>query len=272
MPATDISIILDDFERCVNGIESPVSTFFWVEDFATYNATPSHQHERGELLFCSKGLMNCQVGRCLWVIPENAALWIPAGTKHRGLGCTYAEFYAVYIDRENSMLLPDEPFVIHSSLLLRELIVKSASFSKSYEKEGIESRLFKVMLDEIACAERRELIVPMPANPRLQWMFEHLISNPADKTSQSEWAARLALSTRSFSRIVMQELGMTFGRWRHQMHISIAIPKIRNGESIQKVAHELGYETSSSFINMFKNIMKFPPSYFGAKTRYRKPP
>lgn len=65
---------------------------------------------------------------------------------------------------------------------------------------------------------------------------------------------------------------MTFGRWRHQMHISIAIPKIRNGESIQKVAHELGYENSSSFINMFKNIMLMSPSRFGAKTRHRQPP
>ena len=162
--------------------------------------------------------------------------------------------------------------MIEPTVLLRELILKSVSLKQSYEKNSAECRFFSVLFDEIGHAQRLNLIVPMPTDPRLQLLVEQLIANPADKTSHGEWAARLALSERNFSRIIMQQLGMTLGRWRHQLHITIAIPRIRSGETIQKVAHDLGYENASSFISMFKSIMHNPPNRFVTITRNRKHP
>lgn len=205
MPAPDKTVLFAELERHVNSIDSAVTSFFSGNKSSSCHPAPTHQHARAELLLCSKGLINCQVERCLWVIPENTALWIPAGLKHRGFG-GYAEYYAVYVDSEQALRLPDQPFVIQTSLLLRELIMKSVSFNQCYEKESVESRFFSVILDELAVAERRDLIVPMPADPRLRLMVEQLILNPSDKTTHSEWAVRLCLSQRSFSRIVRRNL------------------------------------------------------------------
>lgn len=272
MQAPDPPLSLAAREAYFNSFRSPINAFQSNVELHAYHHAEPHTHVRSELLFCARGLLNCQVGKCLWVVPENAALWIPAGAIHRGFGSGHAEYCAVFVDASHAARLPHEAFVIQPSVLLRELIVKSVSLDQAYQEDSAEHRLFQVMFDEIAAARRLDLVVPMPSDVRLQYMVEHLIAHPSDKTSHGEWAARLALSERSFSRIVMQQLGMTFCRWRHQLHISIAIPRIRSGETIQKVAHDLGYENSSSFIGMFKNIMRISPSRFAVITRHRRPP
>ncbi|KAB8037164.1 AraC family transcriptional regulator [Janthinobacterium aquaticum] len=259
---------LDDFYLH----KTKINAFHSQDKLPSYLDARSHSHVRAELLYCAKGLINVQVGKCLWVVPENCAVWIPSRIAHRSFGSGFVEYCAIFVDIKQAASLPHEAFVIEPTVLLRELILKSVSLKQSYEKNSAECRFFSVLFDEIGHAQRLNLIVPMPTDPRLQLLVEQLIANPADKTSHGEWAARLALSERNFSRIIMQQLGMTLGRWRHQLHITIAIPRIRSGETIQKVAHDLGYENASSFISMFKSIMHNPPNRFVTITRNRKHP
>ena len=270
MPSSTTSFTFEEAEIYINSFRSSINSFFLKQKLSSYKNSESHYHARSELIYCLKGLINCQVENCLWIIPEKSALWIPAGQLHKGFGAGDVEFFTTFIDEKYSNAMPREAFVMRPSPLLRELISTSASFDQSYSDNTPESRIFSVLFDELRKADRFDLIVPMPKDLRLQFMIEQILRAPADKTTHAEWAARLALSERSFSRLIMQDLGMTLGRWRHQLHISIAIPKIRNGETVQKISHDLGYANSSSFITMFKNIMYIPPNKFAVKTRKRK--
>jgi AraC-like DNA-binding protein len=83
-----------------------------------------------------------------------------------------------------------------------------------------------------------------------------------------EWAARLTMSERSFARLVVKETGLTFGRWRQQLHLLVAVRELAGGTLVQRVSDDLGYESVTAFITMFKKALGHPPGrYFAALSR-----
>jgi AraC-like DNA-binding protein len=74
------------------------------------------------------------------------------------------------------------------------------------------------------------------------------------------------MSERTLTRLVLRETGMSFGRWRQQLHIIIALQRLSGGALVQRVAEDLGYESVSAFITMFKKALGKPPArYFADK-------
>ncbi|WP_409241906.1 helix-turn-helix domain-containing protein [Bradyrhizobium sp. NC92] len=60
---------------------------------------------------------------------------------------------------------------------------------------------------------------------------------------------------------------MSFGRWRHQLHVILALQRMARGDSVKTVALELGYENASSFVNMFRKTLGKPPVRYLAEHR-----
>ncbi|WP_244121755.1 helix-turn-helix domain-containing protein [Burkholderia gladioli] len=58
---------------------------------------------------------------------------------------------------------------------------------------------------------------------------------------------------------------MSFGRWRQQLHLMLAVQWLANGMSIQQVADELGYESASTFVTMFRRTLGAPPARYMAE-------
>lgn len=46
------------------------------------------------------------------------------------------------------------------------------------------------------------------------------------------------------------------------MHVVKALPLLEQGESIQNIAETLGYESSGSFVTMFRKVTGTPPKRF----------
>ncbi|HID9099227.1 TPA: helix-turn-helix domain-containing protein, partial [Klebsiella variicola] len=59
--------------------------------------------------------------------------------------------------------------------------------------------------------------------------------------------------------------GMSFGRWRQQLHLMIALSHLSEGQPVQRVAGTLGYDSVSAFITMFRKALgKSPTQYFSS--------
>jgi len=86
-----------------------------------------------------------------------------------------------------------------------------------------------------------------------------------------EWARRVAMSERSLSRLILRETGMTFGRWRQQFQIMFALERLADGESVKTVTFDLGYESTSAFIAMFKKALGMSPGKYLAGRRKLQP-
>ena len=89
-----------------------------------------------------------------------------------------------------------------------------------------------------------------------------LAKDPADRSTLAEWANRVALSESSLARLVVKETGLTFGRWRQQLHLIVAMRELACGASVQQVSADLGYASVTAFITMFKKALGKPPAKY----------
>ena len=68
---------------------------------------------------------------------------------------------------------------------------------------------------------------------------------------------------RTLARRFQLEIGMSFGQWRQQVRIMEALRRLGMNESVTTVAIELGYDSPSAFISMFKRSLgQTPGRYF----------
>ncbi len=56
--------------------------------------------------------------------------------------------------------------------------------------------------------------------------------------------------------------GLLFGRWRQQLQLIVAIRSLAAGATVQEVSGDLGYESVSAFITMFKKALGTSPSKY----------
>ncbi|XXU24725.1 helix-turn-helix domain-containing protein [Sorangium sp. So ce887] len=62
--------------------------------------------------------------------------------------------------------------------------------------------------------------------------------------------------------LLVRETGLSFGRWRQQLHIILALQRFSRGASVQSVANDLGYESASSFVTMFRKALGTSPARY----------
>ena len=93
------------------------------------------------------------------------------------------------------------------------------------------------------------------------------MADSADLRTLAKWAQCLAMSERSLARLMQRETGLSFGRWRQQLHLIIALRQLTGGLSVQQVAGNLGYDSVTAFITMFKKALGEPPAQYFAALR-----
>ena len=149
--------------------------------------------------------------------------------------------------------------------LVREMIRYLANQDFSALSEGPTERLASVLLEQLSIAPIEKLHLPMPNHPKMRRIADSLIADPSDRTTLRQWADRLATSERTLARLIESATGLTFGRWRQQLHLMIALSQLAEGASVQNVAGNLGYDSVNAFITMFKKALgKSPTQYFSS--------
>ncbi|WP_211168401.1 AraC family transcriptional regulator [Azoarcus indigens] len=231
-----------------------------------------HQHRKAQLIYSVRGILNCEIEDGVWIVPPQCAVWIPGDLPHAARGSGETECYCLFVEPDAAPDLPKTCCTISVSPLLRELLLKVASFPALYALGGREDRLIAALLDELVEAPVEDLHLPMPRDPRLRRLVEMMLADPTDKTSKGDWAIRIGISERSMSRLLLQEIGMNFGQWRRQLHVILALQRLTKGESVQTVALELGYENASGFVTMFRKAVGKPPArYLSERVAAREP-
>jgi len=221
-----------------------------------------HQHRKAQLIYSARGILNCEIEDGVWIVPPQCAIWIPGDLPHSARGTGETECYCLFVEPDAAPDLPKTCCTISVSPLLRELLLKAAGIPELYALGGREDRLIATLLDELATAPVEDLHLPMPRDPRLRSLAEMMLIAPTDKTSKADWATRIGMSERSMSRLLLHEIGMSFGRWRRQLHVILALQRLTKGDSVQTVALELGYENASGFVTMFRKAMGKPPARY----------
>ncbi len=234
------------------------------ETFGSFELEP-HHHAKSQLLLVHRGALTCEVDGGLWIVPPRSAIWIPGGTVHAMKVTGALEGYATFVAEGIGGRLSDRCRVVSVTPLLRELLIRCAELPLLYEEEGANARMAAVLIDELAAAGAEDLHLPMPSDARLRRLLEQIMEAPADRSTLSVWAGRAGMSSRSLERAVRHETGMSFGRWRQQLAVMLAVRWLAGGASIQQAAADLGYENPASFVTMFRKALGTPPGRYMAE-------
>ena len=221
-----------------------------------------HCHRKGQIIFVQRGALSCEVDGGLWIVPPRSAIWIPGGAVHAIKMSGALEGYNAFVDPDVGVCLPEICCAVSVTPLLRELLSRAAHLPLLYEESGANARLVAVLIDELAAAQIEDLHLPMPTDSRLRRIADAMMASPADRAPLNVWAKRAGTSERTLLRLINRETGMSFGRWRQQLGVMLAVKWLSGGLSIQQVAVGLGYESVPSFVTMFRKVLGTSPGRY----------
>ncbi len=225
---------------------------------------PMHSHARGQLLFLTEGLVEAEItGSGTWIVPPQRAVWIPPFIEHEIRMIHSAKLSNVYITPQAASHLPRNCQVMNVSKLLRELIIHLANMPLLYEEQGADGRIVDVFLDQLDLSEEAPLHLPMPSSKALLKITQTLLDSPQQHYSMQYWQGQLGISSRTLARRFLDETTMTYSQWRQQAKLLNALQRIAQGDAVANIALDLGYQSQSAFISMFKKALgKTPSKYF----------
>jgi transcriptional regulator GlxA family with amidase domain len=169
----------------------------------------------------------------------------------------HTDMRIVFLPASLAQLVPDHPAVFPASGLAREILLVLTG-PRNVDR-AVLARLHRVLVDELHEAHEQPLQLPEPQDDRLQAIANALYENPADNTPLAELGRTIGAGARTLSRLLHDELGMTFYEWRTQLRIYYALVLLAEGHDTTHVAHACGWSNPSSFITAFANVVGTTP-------------
>jgi AraC-like DNA-binding protein len=246
-----------------NGMtELPRPVCFQISQMPAGYSVDEHQHPWGQLAYASEGIMKLSVPEANLIIPPQRAVWLPPNTPHSVSTRLGLSFRSLYINNELTRGLPKIATPINVDSLLKALIFKISMFKEDYQVTPKVKRLLKVLIDQIHDASQAPLFLYMPSDKRLLSITEKLLTDPSNNTTLDAFSEHIGATPRTINRLFIKQTKMGFVQWRQRLRILYSLDRIERGENISRIALDLGYESGSAFITMFKKHLGVSPKRF----------
>lgn len=246
----------------------PVPVYFRTEHLPSHARYPTMRHPWGEFVYSFSGITEVTAGEEYFLAPPHMGLWIAPGTEHVGFNHAETVHCSVYISRELCSAMPAHTCAMMVSPLVRSMLDHLRALPPAGH-DGSESparaRLLRVLVDLLSTCATTGSYLPHADNPELNGVLQVFHGNPADNRSLAELAAEFHMSERTLMRHAQRELGMSLTEWRARHRLVSALPLLQAGRSVESVALDLGYATSSAFIAMFRRLTGTSPGKFVAR-------
>ncbi|TDU83701.1 AraC-like DNA-binding protein [Kribbella voronezhensis] len=236
--------------------------------------SPAQSHRRGHLVYAASGVLTVHTEHGTSIVPANRVGWTPAGFTHYHRAHGETEMRILFLPASLARRIPDRPAVFMVSALARELLLaltgpRNYDPGKPAYDRAATARLSRALVDELPEAQEQPLQLPEPQDDRLQALARLLYDDPSTNTSLADLGQRIGASGRTLSRLLHDELGMTFYEWRTQLRIYNALVLLAHGHDTTYVAHACGWSNPSSFITAFTNLIGTTPGRYRTQGQLR---
>jgi AraC-like DNA-binding protein len=235
-----------------------------------------HQHRRGQLLYAARGVVVVSTPHGAWVAPPERAVWTPGGCRHsvRMVGAVSTRSVLIEADAPGSLGPANR--VIQISPFLRILLETACAIEPEYAPGSRDELVMSLLMAELVQSPTVPLAVPFPQTPAIAAKCQAFLENPTPHDTIDLWSSQLGLGRRAFTRIFRQETGLSFGAWRQQACLLVALPRLAAGDAVTTIALDLGYDSPAAFSTMFKRLIGLAPSHYrrgnGARSEDTPPP
>lgn len=242
----------------------PIIPFYL--DVTDAGCAAPHAHPRGQLIYASSGVMRVICGQDIWVVPSSQAVWVPPFVEHEVFFPGDVTLRNLFVDPSFTDNLAKECVVFEVPDLLKELILK-VSYVESYNVNSSLYRLMLVIIDELAEVKPTDLRLPIGKDERLMRVIQALMDSPGDNRGLDMWAKISGASSRTLSRLFISETGFSFYEWRKRLRLQEAVRMLEEGVDVTTIAFDLGYNSLSAFIKMFRESLGSPPGKFSKQSK-----
>ncbi|WP_094783152.1 helix-turn-helix transcriptional regulator [Paraburkholderia ribeironis] len=222
---------------------------------------PWRAYGRTRLIHVSDGVLTVRTETGRWVVPPGHAVWIVSNVLHWLCATCAVQRLSLYAAPEAAPL-PAHCGAVVPDALVQALLRAAAELPHDQPLDATASRLLQVLLDRLAALPAAPLGLNWPRDPRIQRIADALNSDPALPLVLEELAAAAGVTARTAARLFVKETGQTFGQWRQQLRLLVALEDLGAGASVTQVALEVGYNDVSSFISVFRAAFGDTPARY----------
>jgi AraC-like DNA-binding protein/quercetin dioxygenase-like cupin family protein len=218
-----------------------------------------HTHTDHQLAWAASGVLTVRTKESAWVLPPTRALWIPAGLRHETLSKGTATMRSAYIRPARCSIRWTEPTPVSASPLLAEMI---GYLEDPGLEAGRRANAEAVLVDLLQPVTMTTIEVRMPVDDRARNVADAIAADPADGRTLAEWGRDVGASERTLARAFLADTGVSFGRWRTQLRVQVALAELARGEPVGNVARRVGYESDSAFVQAFRRETGVTPAAY----------
>ena len=211
-------------------------------------------------MYAAKGVLSVHSEGGTSIVPANRVGWTPAGFAHYHRAHGETDMRIVFLPAAPARLMPSRPAVLLVSDLAREVLLTLTG--RPEPDRAASARLRRVLVDQLHEAREQPLQLPEPRDQRLQAVARLLYASPADNSALADLGRAVGASSRTLSRLLHDELGMTFYEWRTQLRVYHALVLLAEGHDTTRVAHSCGWANPSSFIAAFTALVGTTPGRY----------
>ncbi|MFL4556448.1 AraC family transcriptional regulator [Yersinia kristensenii] len=241
---------------------APQNLSFRCEIYNAHTEFLPHTHSYGQLICVKSGVLAMSIGGQRFLAPPEFSVWIPAGVEHSSYNRKPMHFRAIDIALELCDGLPTSACLINVSPIFNAIVENCFSRGVLMPESEPDIRLGCVLIDQLKVSPVQCTYLPTSQDKLLSPILTALERCPSDNTSLALWAKRVYTTERTLSRRCQQELGMAFSEWRQRLRFLHAISLLEQGLTVQSVALDVGYSSTSAFIAMFQQVSGTTPERF----------
>lgn len=226
--------------------------------------TDWHKHPKHQLLYAEEGVLHLYTGKQQLILPARHGAWIPAHRLHK-IHSTSPDLYlrTIYFhERTSDEEILRQFHIFPTSALSREMIVYTQRWLVEDEASKTELSFLETLrlLSLDWCKQAKPLVLPTTEHGPLEEVTVYIAENLASPLRLDTVAQRFGFSGRTLLRLFKEQLGMTFGAYVRVARIIRAIELLTEPDaSVTKVAYEVGYNSLSSFSQVFQQLTGVKP-------------
>ena len=221
-----------------------------------------YQNPKTQLLYAQQGVLAVITLSGRYIVPPGHGIVVPADIRHEIIAKTDVNLVSIYFEQPNIEDWMNEATVFHASTFFQAMMLEVTNLPAPEQWRDIDHNLLELVEQYLKTLPPRDTFLPFPTHEKLRDITEKLLKHPALKSDLVSWGKFVGLSARTLTRRFKQETGITYSQWRQRLNVQVAIKHMAQGDDIGHIANLLGYESSSSFIYMFRQQIGLSPKQF----------
>ena len=223
---------------------------------------PSHSHSWGEFVYALSGVVEVLVAGKHFLVPPQYGIWLPPRVAHTGQNRQPAFHSSLYVSEQLCGDMPAAPCALAVTPFVRAMHEHLRAHPPGLPQNIHEERLLQVLLDQLARATPVGSYLPSSDDPLLGQVLAMLDRHPGDERPLAALAHAVNTTERTLMRRCQRDLGMSFAQWRARLRVVKAMSLLEAGRTVESIAFDLAYASSSAFIAMFRKVTGETPDEY----------